>query len=242
MTHGGPDSGPVDYEALWNRWSDMVRYSPAPYHRRRLILSLAERLDFQSVLDVGCGPGETLLALARRFPARLTGVDLSTTVIEANRARFPHMRFAALDVETDALSERFDLVVCSEVLEHCADVGRALDHLRAMTTEHLILTVPSGPVFPIDRAVGHHRHFASAELPGLLRRHRFEPVTVRAWGFPFHSAYKIAINAWPDRMMREFGGGTYSRFQKAVGLAVRSLFYCNLPTRGWQLVVHATAR
>lgn len=237
---GGPAA--VDYDAGWGRWTDMIRYSPAPWHRRRLVLAQAARLPFESVLDVGCGSGDMLRAFAERSSARLAGVDLSPAVIEAVRGRWPQTRFEVLDLEAAALPERFDLVVCSEVLEHCADRERALDHLRAMTAGHLILTVPAGPVLPIDRAMGHHRHFRPAELGEALTRHGFEPLRVRRWGFPFHTAYKLAINLRPGAMLDHFAGGSYGRAQKAVGATLRTLFHANVLPLGWQLIAVARAR
>lgn len=232
----------VDYDAGWGRWGDMIRFSPAPWHRRRLLLAEARRLRFDSVLDVGCGRGEMLQAFGERFPARGTGVDLSEAAVAACRRRFPDARFEVLDLEADRLSERFDLVLCSEVLEHCGDPARALGNLRQMTAGHLLLTVPGGPVFPIDRAMGHHRHFRPDSLRGLLAENGFDVLRVRRWGFPFHSAYKLAINLRPRAALESFAGGAYGPAQRAIGTALRGLFHLNLLPFGWQLVAAARPR
>ncbi len=238
MTIEEPQAGlpPDAYDAGWDSWSDMIRHSPAPWHRRRLITRLAGSVPFASALDVGCGSGETLTALAMRFDCELWGVDLSPAVIGRNRERLPGIEFHRLDVESEALDRRFDLVVCSEVLEHCAEPHRALEHLRAMTAGHLILTVPAGPVMPIDRAMGHIRHYEPAALREAVEDHGFRVVTLRRWGFPFHSAYKIAINLQPERTLRGFAAGEYGAGQRAIGLMLRALFYLNLTGAGRQLV------
>src|SRR5262249_3706654 len=153
------------YSEAWTQWGDMIKYSPAPFHRRRLILKLADGISFKSVLDVGCGNGELLLALSQcKDVGRLVGADIAEHVLSRDRAAFPAFVFHQLDISATWLLEQFDLVVCSEVIEHVSDWQQALRHLRKMTRGHLILTVPSGKVFPIDRRMGHHRHFALDEL------------------------------------------------------------------------------
>jgi len=231
----------TDYDQGWGRWNDMIRYSPAPFHRRRLILDALRTVPFRSVLDVGCGNGETLAAVAREHAAELVGVDLSPVVVEQNRARFPALRFFVLDIEAGALDRTFDVVICSEVVEHCRDPLRALRHLRAMTGRHLILTVPAGPRFAIDRAMGHHRHFEPRALGQALADSGFAVERMTRWGFPFHSLYKLAINATPERSLRTFASGTYGAQQKVIGTALRGLFYLSAPNRGWQLVAVARA-
>jgi SAM-dependent methyltransferase len=245
-----PQADTVDYDKGWTEWGDMIKFSPAPFHRRRLIVALAREVAAAgapaSVLDVGCGNGEVLRALAQAFPgARLCGADLSEHVIEENRRRFPHARFAALDLGAAALPETFDLVVCSEVVEHVRDWEAALANLRAMCAagRHLVVTVPAGKVFPIDRMMGHVRHFTPDELVAGLARAGFASERVWRWGFPFHTLYKTLINVSPEATMGGFGQARYGWKEKAVAGALTAAFYLNLRQSrfGRQLVVRARA-
>jgi SAM-dependent methyltransferase len=232
----------TDYNKGWTQWKDMIRYSPAPFHRRRLILKLAGEIPFDSVLDVGCGNGELLAAMSRRRRVtRVMGVDLAESVIADNRVSLPAFEFHQLDIGSSWLPERLDLVVCSEVIEHVADWRKALHHLRLMCAGHLILTVPSGRVFPIDRLMGHHRHFALDELCEGLRRSGFEPERAWQWGFPFHTLYKHLINLSPEASVRRFSGGAYSTADRAFATLVTGMFYLNSRRLGSQLLVRARA-
>ena len=232
----------IDYDEGWAHWRDMIKYSPAPFHRRRLILKLANQICFKSVLDIGCGNGELLAALGRRRPgARVVGADISQRIISLNRANLPKFDFHQLDICSGYLSEQFDLVVCSEVLEHVPDWQKALWHLRRMCRRYLVLTVPSGKVFPIDRLMGHHRHFSPDELSEGLQRVGFEPERMWCWGFPFHTLYKHVINFSPESSVKRFSTGAYTATDRALACLLTGLFYLNLFRLGSQLIVRAHA-
>jgi ubiquinone/menaquinone biosynthesis C-methylase UbiE len=84
-----------------------------------------------AVLEVGCGDGAQYEQLSRGgFDGRFTGVDLSVSVIERNRRRFPAANWQtgsvyALPFERD----QFDVCYCSFVLEHLVYPERGLQEL-----------------------------------------------------------------------------------------------------------------
>lgn len=201
-----------------------------------MISHVVQAIRANSVLDVGCGNGALLCQLRSKMPLSYTGVDLSEAVLANNRSRFPHIQFHPLDISKTALESTFDVVICSEVLEHIIDVESALGNLRRMCARYLIITVPSGPVFTIDKAMGHVRHFTKESLTKLLTRHGLEILSFREWGFPFHTAYKYLINLNPDQCLQQFAGREYSYFERFVSKIVSALFYLNLPSNGLQIV------
>lgn len=73
------------------------------------------------VLDAGCAQGHLLAALHRVGFTQLTGVDLSSALLQAARERVPEAQFIESDVcafLAGRPSESFDLIFFHDVLEH----------------------------------------------------------------------------------------------------------------------------
>ena len=88
------------------------------------------------LLDVGCGPGNLTLDLARRVaPGRVLGLDAAADAVDAARADAPidgpTVEFAAGDVYAlDLEDASFDVVHAHQVLQHLADPVAALREMR----------------------------------------------------------------------------------------------------------------
>ena len=100
------------YDRLWPSLSDFIRYNPGARHRRRMVFDALDRVQFDSLLDVGCGNGELLRFIDARWPGRrLCGVDLSPVVVEQNARSLPHMQFVACNMVREPLPDGFDVAV-----------------------------------------------------------------------------------------------------------------------------------
>ncbi len=122
----------------------------------RLVNGLAP----SSILEVGCGEGYMLDALARGgVTAKLHGVDFSEPAIADARARLgERAELEARDARELADDGRqFDLVMMLEVLEHIPDPAQMLPILERLTRGHLLLSVPWEPMFRgLNMARGKH--------------------------------------------------------------------------------------
>lgn len=100
-----------------------------------------------SVLDIGCGNGSIALPIAS-LGYRVVGVDVDADSIEhASRAnRFPNARFEVVEGDSFDLGERFDLVICSEVLEHLHEPVPLISTIAHVMKRDgfAIVTVPNG--------------------------------------------------------------------------------------------------
>ncbi|HEX5540094.1 MAG TPA: trans-aconitate 2-methyltransferase [Micromonospora sp.] len=76
----------------------------------------------RAVVDLGCGPGNLTLALARRWPdAAITGIDSSAEMITTAAALDGDVTFVAADLRDWLPDARTDVVVCNAVLQWVAD-------------------------------------------------------------------------------------------------------------------------
>jgi SAM-dependent methyltransferase len=105
------------------------------------------------VLDVGCGVGRWSRALAERG-ARVTGLDLSPTMIEEAQRRAvaqgvaSRCRFAVQDLAELQVGGQFDVVLGVTVLQHILD-PRALREAVQRMTAHL---APGGRMLLLEAA------------------------------------------------------------------------------------------
>lgn len=212
------------YERFWQDCPDFVRFNPGARHRRRIVQSWLQGLGGSSFLDVGCGNGELLVSLLQDLPhvTEFSGVDLSPTTIAKNRERLPMVSFEVLNIQEQALPRTFDIIVCSEVLEHLDDRSVAMAHLASMLAPkgHLLITAPTGKVHATERHFGHTLHPTREELEALAASNQLTTVRASNWGFPLYRALKWATNLDSDRALRTFASGQYGAFQKNVSNAL----------------------
>ena len=224
-------------------WDDAHRYTPAPRHRRRILLDIMATLDFRACLDAGCAQPFLIGEIVRRFNVVGYGCDISSTVMESNRRIAPDLEFLALDLTKECWpgDQQFDLVVSSEVLEHIAERPTAVKSLVAMSRKHLLITVPGGRVRTMDRIVGHHFHFTGLELAKALEAEGCTVKQMRRWGFPMHALYKRLISLLsPEKLYRSFSGGErYTFSQRLVSHILYYAFYMNVFNAGDQVIILA---
>lgn len=80
-----------------------------------------------SVLDVGCGTGNYLLALDQLVGCTCWGIDPSEAMLTEARNRLPKARLSRATAEDTGLpAGHFDLVFAVDVVHHIADRARGV--------------------------------------------------------------------------------------------------------------------
>ncbi len=133
------------------------------------------------VLEIGSGIGNLSAFLVDR--ERLVLTDTREEYLARLRTRFANhsnISVAHLYLPHDDRAvggQRFDTIICLNVLEHVEDDITSLAAVRKLLEPkgRLVLLVPALPALygSIDRALGHHRRYTRAELIAKLERTGF---------------------------------------------------------------------
>ena len=117
---------------------------------RRRARWLSRRAPGRRFLDVGCNGGFMAEAMRERgFESY--GIDPDPVSVSWAREHYPGNHFHVATVETFAPEGGpFDIVYCSEVMEHCPDVNRFMASIVA-------LMVPGGMLFLTTPDISHWR-------------------------------------------------------------------------------------
>jgi len=147
----------------------------------------------ESVLEVGCGPGDLAESLFGSSPKApfYVGSDLSLLEARGARVSAPHRSFLAASAYRLPVADgAFDCVLACEVFEHLEEPEAALAEVARVARRYLLLSVPWEPVWRLlnvargsylkdfGNTPGHLQHFSRPAIRRLVAR-RFEVVAER---------------------------------------------------------------
>lgn len=101
------------------------------------------------ILDAGCGEGFITDLLARNVEnVEIIGLEYTREAIDIAKAANQDIYFVQGDIYAMPFEKNeFDLVLCTEVLEHLKRPDCALQELTRVASHTIFLTVPSEPWF-----------------------------------------------------------------------------------------------
>jgi 2-polyprenyl-3-methyl-5-hydroxy-6-metoxy-1,4-benzoquinol methylase len=138
------------------------------------VASIAAPYAGTSVVDIGCGSGNLLRTLldcvARRGGSveRVLALDHALSAVERTTTLVPEAEGRVFDLMRDDLGgEQFDLVLCTEVLEHLRRPELARDRLAQACAAGgtILITVPDGA---FDEWDGHVNFWTQEQFGAFL--------------------------------------------------------------------------
>ncbi len=169
-----------DTAALYRLPSSLRRY-----YNQRLTKQIAFNVPKgATVLDVGCGIGDTLAALA---PSRGVGIDFSKEMIRIATERYPDLEFHHTDAHSLSLDETFDFVLISNVVGELVDIQAVLERIKRACHERTRIIITHynymwGPIVRLAERLGlkpfqkEQNWLEIEDLENLMELAEIEPV------------------------------------------------------------------
>lgn len=141
-------------------------------------------------LEAGCGEGEITSYMerwlyGRGIATKISAFDISENLINNNAKHYPQISFFIHNIYEPIQkkdlpeNQRFDLIVCSEVLEHLEKPKKALNNLRQYGGK-FIISVPHEPIWccmnmargrylrNLGNTPGHIQHFTKRKFIKMI--------------------------------------------------------------------------
>jgi SAM-dependent methyltransferase len=168
--------------------------------RRRIVARLIEELlppdPSTTIVDVGCGTGANLAALANRY--RCVGIDTSPEAIGLASERFSQVKFLC-GLAPEGLGEEMDrarLVLLMDVLEHVSDDFALFSNLVAAARPgtYFLVTVPADRRLwsQHDESFGHYRRYDRQRLEQVWNGLPVSTLLCSAYNSRLYRAVKAA--------------------------------------------------
>lgn len=142
--------------------------------QRCLVKTLSTRMTPKVVLDVGCGTGRLLDALASVYPgAAVVGIDQSSGMVAAARSARPQLKLVQAAAEALPFRDQaFDLVVSTLSFHHWSDQATAASEIHRVLRPGGWFALADASVDDVPGPLRHLIGTRAGHLLPLAERHR----------------------------------------------------------------------
>ncbi len=138
---------------------DPDQYLQFKYERTQPSIDLVARIqkdDPKTIIDIGCGPGNSTQILLKRWPhADILGIDSSEAMIQKARQDYPHQKWVIADAANLTTSQTYDIVFSNAAIHWIPRHDLLLERLFQIVNENGILAVqvPANQGSPLYKSI-----------------------------------------------------------------------------------------
>ncbi|MBP3831992.1 MAG: class I SAM-dependent methyltransferase [Clostridia bacterium] len=129
------------------------------------IFDFLKDIEYEKLLDIGCGTGYLIDMLAKNYEAEFTGLDLSPEMVkQANNKNIKNAKF--VEGRSDEIpfeDNTFNIVTCSQSFHHYPDTDKAMQEARRVLK-------PGGLYILSDTGVGPFK-ILGVKIDDFIYRH-----------------------------------------------------------------------
>lgn len=172
-----------------------MKWYPTPSYllKRKIIIDELAKSPATTFLEVGCGAGDLLRSLDRLGYSGM-GIEISPDAFFAANSLDLSSKVTVSMIDLREITQHFDAVIASEVMEHWEDDLAFLQLLKERLVEkgRLLLTVPAhmNKWGRNDDFCGHVRRYERGELLKKLVAAGFESIEIYSYGVPLYNLMK----------------------------------------------------
>ena len=134
--------------------------------RLKPIIQIINKLPKGTILDVGCMDDYILKRISPEFD--YYGID--------DEPLCNNKKIIQSKIEEFTKNKKFDIVICTEVLEHLDDPVEAISKLKKISKRFILISVPNEPFFSLFRLFLPAKEHLWTIYSWALKRHLGKPI------------------------------------------------------------------
>jgi trans-aconitate 2-methyltransferase len=176
----------------------------------RDLLSALPPIEAGSVVDLGCGPGNSTEVLALRYPkAEVSGIDSSPDMITAARRRLPRVDFEVAAVQDWSGTGPYDVILANALLQWVPDHAALLPALikKLAPGGGLAVQMPDnldGPAHRLMRDIALEGPWAAKLAEATEKR---TPIASADWYYELLRPLCAKVDLWRTTYYHSLAGG-----------------------------------
>lgn len=106
-----------------------------------------------SICDMGCALGDGVKVFTENLGYPISGADFSEEAIEKAKVKYKENDFQVIDLRKIPVSVKYDVVFCSNVLEHFYDPWKVVENFTKVANKYIVLLVPFQETMQVEEHV-----------------------------------------------------------------------------------------